>query len=130
MIDAGDVIFPKGKVQADLFPGVDDTAVIVQPWIDEGEEKAAGIGTELHDTAVLNWTYYRAFDAVATRMAGEPPQAAADGVSMQISSGRIAYFEKLAQEHLQAFQAILQAQVGNGRVTPSATRSVATRIKF
>lgn len=67
-----DITSPKGELDRTvLFPGESsaDFTAQLQAYIDQGSLKAADLtDPDEQDAAVTAWAYYRAYDAVATRM--------------------------------------------------------------
>jgi len=122
-----ELIYPDGQLQVSMFPE-EDLETLVTAWLSEGTEKASEIDSGLRDEAVRDWVYYRAYSAIADRLAMTPDQASADGMSRSISSSRIEHFRDLARIHLDQFKA---AQTSSGsKVTRKRTTSVDTQVYF
>lgn len=73
MAVATDFIAPEGELTADMFPG-DTLATNVQAYLDQAELKAAD-----NEDAQTAWVYYRAWTAVANRLATEPSSIDIEG---------------------------------------------------
>lgn len=129
MPQATDFIFPVGKIEPSFFPDVADLGTVLQPWVDEATSKVATVDPGLQEAAAKDWVYYRAFDALANRLAMEPDQADADGVSQQISISRVEFFRKLAAEHKADFDTAA-AQTSSQSGSKSDTRSVRTQVRW
>lgn len=114
-VEATGLIVPSGELQEALFPE-GDLVQLLEGWIARAVGKLASIATENHDAATEHYAYYLAFTHVADRLAAEPNQvtvSSAGQVSKSTGQDRIAYFRRRAQEHLDAFNALIVPSVPN-----------------
>ncbi len=118
-------VYPLGKLRADQFPN-DDLATVVSAWLDEAGGKVVDIDATLVDEATRDWVYYRAFSSIADRLALEPDEVTADGMSRSISNERIQHFRNLAASHLEQFRAASPAV----ELPAHRTTGVITSVRF
>lgn len=103
------LISPTGELDpAILFPG-ESTSVFtarLTAYLAQGATEAAGLSGAALDAAVTNWAYYRAYDAVAQRLAAEPvSQSLSDQGSVTYGGNQARTFRALADAKLAAFTA-------------------------
>lgn len=120
-----DLKYPTGQVQETHFPG-ESLDLILSSWLVEAVSKASTV-TVGQDDAIKDWVYYRAFSAVADRLASEPDSASTDGVARTLSTSRVQYFRNLANSHLDQFKTAFQNPQSTSK--PSTT-AVTTRVRF
>jgi hypothetical protein len=118
---AADLIYPKGRLQPVLFPK-ETLATIVEAWLSEAETKVADVDAADQDAAATHWVYYRAYSAIAERIAASPSRESfggnsGGGVESTVDWGqnRADYWEKKAADELAEFESIL---------TPTTTSSL------
>lgn len=101
-LDPEDLIYPTGELQPGLFPdgGLEEH---LEAWIEE-----AGSKTD-DDSPAAKYVYWRAYSAVAIRLAMTPNSESNDSQQTQRSKSwgkdRIEFFEKKAAEYKAAFDA-------------------------
>lgn len=116
---ANDFTEPEGKLQSDLFPGIDLTTYLTA-WIATALAKAAAVESAFEEEAAEKYVYYLAYSHIADRLAGEPNKVSVESaakVGKDIGKDRIDYFQKLAQKYLDDFQAYLPALTSATRRT-------------
>lgn len=101
-----DLIEPKGRLQAALFPGLDLT-VLLTGWLQAAGGKMGGIAGNAVDAATTAYVYHLAYSHVADRLAASPNSVSIDSaasVQQQVGQDRIAYFARLAQRYLDEYE--------------------------
>jgi hypothetical protein len=101
-----DLLAPKGKVEASLFPGEASTALAerLQEYINDGVGKAASLSGAAHENAVKVWAYHRVFEQVFIRLANAPQSVSlADQGSKSYGARQADYFKQLADGYADEF---------------------------
>jgi len=95
---ASDLIYPVGELTQIMFPGavLDDLA---DTWI----ISAAALTTD--DTAATHWIYWRAYTAVANRLAATPnSEVYFNDVARRFEKDRLDFFLSQAAGHKSAYE--------------------------
>lgn len=106
MLQASDLIFPKGELQAVFFPNRDEMVTAVGVWLNEAYRQ---ISTSLdrRDDAAQFWVYYRAYQAVGLRILGTPAtEAYYNKVSRSWRISQSQMFLNLAEERLELYRGL------------------------
>lgn len=130
-VTAPDLTAPAGELdRAILFPADDAGAFTARltAYLAQGEAKAAAItDADTKDAAVTAWAYYRAYDAVATRMLAEPAtQDFADAGGIGFTGEQLAGMQALAATKRAEFDGLVadaEAVQAPGAHLPSASAS-------
>lgn len=108
-----DFIHPIGELQPALFPN-EELADLVDTWLAEAQGKTAALPAGCVDEATGAWVYYRAYAAVANRIAATPTREAYfNNVDRWQSADRVEYFRRKAEEYRQRFEG-LASMAGDG----------------
>lgn len=101
---ADNIKYPEGELQPSMFPSGDiDTNLYT--WLTEATTKTSSEDAQRH------WVYYRAYTAIAGRLAVTPSSQSSFGdVSKSINSGQISHFAKLADQHLSEFNRLTETE--------------------
>jgi hypothetical protein len=107
-----DLLSPAGKIDTAFFPGEDSATLQerLQAYITEGEVRAADLSADVaaFDSAVILWSYYRAFEAVYLRLMSTPANISiAEEGSTSYTSQQIAMFGTTANQFKASFEAAL-----------------------
>lgn len=133
---------PQGPVAPSFFPGESaaDLDVRLVAYITDGEAQvdafaaASGltVGTEDRDAAVRNWALYRAYDAVANRLATSPLSVGlSDQGDRRYDKEQISILRRRAEEYRITFSSNLdRLRELNMRYVPITTRSTPTRYEW
>lgn len=123
-LTAPDFIYPNGELMDVMFPG-DDLELTVGVWLDEATAK-----TTVED-AQMHWVYYRAYTAVANRIAATPSnQSTSQGAhSVTWSGDRVKTMQDKATYHRQEYDRLAEdeslgqpfAYFGRARVIRTTT---------
>lgn len=103
---ATDLIYPVGELQQAMFPTQGELAANVGQWLDEAASNTAvtALSTSAAaNTAARHWVLYRAYSAVAQRIALQPSSESRSDVDRSWGQGRIDYFSELAASHKASF---------------------------
>lgn len=106
-----DLIEPKGRLQAALFPGLDLT-VLLTGWLQAAGGRMGGIAGNAIDAATAAYVYHLAYSHVADRLAALPNSVSIDSaanVQQQVGQDRIAYFSRLAQRYLDEYEGYISS---------------------
>lgn len=121
-LTADDFIYPVGQLQTAHFPG-EHLDVLVEAWLTQAIAKVAGLSSDIQDIAASHWVYYRAYDAIANRIAGLPNRTSfggnsGGGVESTVDWGqnRSDYWAKKAAAELEKFEYYVPPQTP---VTPA-----------
>jgi hypothetical protein len=129
-VEIGDFIHPSGELLPALFPN-ENLTNLVTTWLAEAATKVATFPAGSVDAATAAWVYYRAFSAVANRLAATPTREAYfNDVDRWVSADRVEFFRGQAQQHLQTFQALTSAAASSSATVlqrPPMTGSSAVR---
>lgn len=114
---ASDLIYPDGDLLPMMFPDGDINTAVGAWLIDAATQTAS-------EPAQRHWVYYRAYTAIANRIAATPNSDNGFNASRSISWGgdRIEAFRKLADKHLAEYSRIS----GDDRM--SSTRPALLRV--
>ena len=97
----------------------------LQTWLDE---RAGEDGVD--DAARVHWAYYRAYSAVASRIAATPASINVPGaIGVSVGSGAVAHFAQLAKQKFEAFEARVAANLAGGSGARKAV-SRSTPVRF
>lgn len=110
MIEPADMLSPVGPIDPSFFPGTtsDTLASMLAAFISDGVNKTAALPLAYRDNATLQWALYRAFDAIALRLATQPMSATLDGESYAYSSAQAKLMRDRAQVAYDAFNGAVQ----------------------
>lgn len=124
-----DLIYPIGDLQPALFPKANELEESVARWLQEAAANAnvTALSEANANTAAKHWVYYRAYQAVAQRLAMQPTNEQRDNISRSWGQNRIDYFTKLSADNKAVFDSVttvasysglaMFARVKAGRVT-------------
>lgn len=97
-LTVADVTYPIGELQASMFPA-NDLATSAASWLSQNEVTGSG-----DNIAARHWLYYRAYDAIASRLSNSPSVINVDGtVTRTISAAQIKYYTDKAQSNLMEY---------------------------
>jgi hypothetical protein len=111
-ITLADVLTPAGEIEPDVFwPGEAsaDSDARVNGYLTDGATRAAGVAdATARDNATRAWTYYRAYESVANRLAGLPAGATLDdGTTVSTTAAQLQAMQDKADKWLAAFEVIV-----------------------
>jgi len=96
-LDTADLIYPLGELQNSMFPD-GDLEQAVSAWLLIAKSKTTD------DQPALHFVYWRAYDAVANRLAAQFSNENYYGnVSRSISTGQVNYYRDKAEAHMQEY---------------------------
>lgn len=108
-MQATDLIYPQGELLPIMFPD-GDLQSSVAVWLTEAQ---AATGDE---TAQRHWAYYRAYAAVANRIASLPSSENSFGThSVTWGSERIARFQEQSEAHLTEYNRLTGSDTLNSK---------------
>jgi len=126
-VQAQNLLYPAGEIRPELFPerSQEDLVNDLQTWLDE---RAGEDGVD--DAARVHWAYYRAYSAVASRIAATPASINVPGaIGVSVGSGAVAHFAQLAKQKFEAFEARVAANLAGGSGARKAV-SRSTPVRF
>jgi hypothetical protein len=107
-VTAEDLIAPEGELEAALFPA-GDLQSRVAAYLADAQGRIASVAPAQQDDAVTAWVHYRAYTAVARRLAVEPEQAKVDDESRTYNRKQVEYFQELATAARSQFERLTSA---------------------
>ena len=93
-----DLVYPNGELQGSMFPDGDvDTVAVI--WLAEAVAKTADTVAQKH------WVYYRAYTAIANRIASMPTSQSTNQGSHSVSWGsdRVTAFRQAASDNVSEY---------------------------
>lgn len=102
-----DLTLPNGELSTDLFP--DNCETLLVGWLQQAAAKveaSEGITTAEQNEAAAAWVYYRAYTAVADRMAQEAESITVGPRTERTGANRFKYFMDRANYWLGVYQAL------------------------
>lgn len=133
-VTAAQITSPAGQLEpALLFPADDAPSFAARcaAWIEEGSAKAAAItDDDDRDAATRDWCYYRAYEAVALRLAASPRTTTlTDQGSAGYDAAQEQTFRDLAAQHLAAFQRAVASATVDGQQPPDEPFTTPVRLQ-
>jgi len=109
-LTVSDFIYPQGELQPAMFPTAGELQANLAQWLDEAAGKSAITSLSTADeanTAATHWVLYRAYAAVAQRIALQPSSESRGDVDRSWGQGRIDYFSGLSAAHKASFDGLV-----------------------
>lgn len=126
-LEAEDFLYPQGELQPGLFLD-GELEDHLEVWIAEAATKTDD------DSPAAKWVYYRAYSAVAMRLAMTPNSESNDSQQTQRSKSwgkdRIEFFEKKAAEYKAAFDSEVADPPGSAFGGLGMFRTVKARRRY
>lgn len=117
MATVAEFIHPAGELLPAFFPN-EEIASLVHTWLTEAQGKTAALPAACVEPATAAWVYYRAYAAVANRIAATPTREAYfNDVDRWHSADRVEYFRAKAEEHRARFESLASVTSDGGGVT-------------
>jgi hypothetical protein len=121
MIEVADLLSPEGPIEASFFPSdsSDDLNARLAAYITDGSSRVGGLLAADQDDATQAWALWRAFDAIALRLATSFSSATIEGDSRAISGAQAKLMRDRANDQRAIFSAFVLA-VGEAAGTATA----------